>query len=86
MSTHRITIHPSGRDLYRVSGTVDLYDTGTPIPDAARSLIAAGASPSDMLTVASQDATFSPMPLGKLAAERPKPRQSEISQMLGMAR
>ena len=64
---HRITIRPSGGE-YRVSGAVIVEATGTPMPDAARALIAAGASPSDELSVASQDATFVPMALGKLAA------------------
>jgi hypothetical protein len=80
---HRIQLHPAGRDLYRVSGAVDLYDTGTPIPDAARALIAAGASPSDTLQASGADCTFSPMTLGRLTMPRKPPRKSDL---LAMAR
>jgi hypothetical protein len=76
---HTIRIHASGRDLYRTSGAVTLEDTGAPIPDAARALISAGASPSDTMSIASQDATFSPMPLGKLAATHKAPRKSDLA-------
>ena len=71
--THRIQLHASGRDLYRVSGAVDLHDTGTPILDAAKMLIESGASPSDTLHVVSADATFSDMPLGSILRPRRAP-------------
>ena len=68
----------SGGDKYRVTGAVDIYDTGAPILDAAQALIAAGASPSDTLQASGADCTFSPMTIGKLAAPRKPPRQSDV--------
>ena len=78
MTRHTIRIQASGRDLYRVSGAVDLYETGTPISDAAKSILAAGASPSDLLSVTGTDFVFSPMPLAKLAAPHKAPRKSDM--------
>jgi hypothetical protein len=76
---HRIQISASGPERYRVSGAVDLFGTGTPIPDAARALIAAGAEPSDTLSIASQDATFAPMPLARFAVHYKPPRKSDLA-------
>ena len=83
---HRIQLHASGRDLYRVSGAVDLYDTGAPIPDAARALIAAGASPSDTLQALGADCLFSPMALHRLTAPRRKPLRSDVEHQQAFGR
>ena len=78
---HTIRIHPSGGDKYRVTGAVDLYATGTPIQDAARALIAAGASPLDLMSVTGAEFLFSPTALVKLATPRKPPRRSDIERM-----
>jgi hypothetical protein len=77
---HRI--HISGE---RVTGAVALTSR-EPVIAAAKALLALGHAPSDMLHVTCPDVTIVPQSIGKLAAPRPKPRQSEIRQMLGMAR
>jgi hypothetical protein len=62
------------RGAYSVSGAVTLAESRNPIPDAARALLTAGASPDDMLNAIWPDATFVPMPLSKfMSAPKPTP-------------
>ena len=84
---HQIRILPAAQPgRFDVSGAVDLHDTGAPILDAAQALIAAGASPSDTLQASGADVTFSPMPLGKLAAPRPRTLRSTADYQHALAR
>ena len=71
---HRIQIHPSNRPgRHNVTGACRVDYTATPISDAARAILAAGASPSDMLHVAGGDVTILPMSLGSILRPRRAP-------------
>ena len=81
----RATAQP-GRCSVEHAGAIIVTDSASPIQDAAAKLKANGAGDSDMVHVVGADFVFSATPIWKLTAPRSKPRQSEIRQMLGMAR
>jgi hypothetical protein len=87
MQTHTIRILPGvqpGR--YSVAGAVQIADSASPIIDAAKAILAAGMAPSDELRIVSADATFSDMPLGKLAAPRQRTLRSTADYQHHLAR
>ena len=73
MQTHKNRILPGvqrGHYSADYNGSTIVTDSASPIVDAAKAILAAGMAPSDELRVICSDATFSPMPLHRLAAPR----------------
>jgi hypothetical protein len=72
---HAIRLSPAspGRYSAEFNGSAIVTDSKSAITDAARVILASGASPEDELCVAGTDFSFIPMPIGTLAAPRPKP-------------
>jgi hypothetical protein len=89
MTRHTIRILPGatpGRYSAEHKGRIIVIDSASPIIDAARTILAAGANDHDTLHVVSADATFSDMPLGKIVAPRPRTLRSTADYQHALAR
>ncbi len=76
---HTIQILPADKSgRFAVVGAVEIEDTNSPVREASKAILAAGASPSDILSVTG-DVTFVPMPLWKLTGDYRPPRKSDMA-------
>jgi hypothetical protein len=85
---HSIRLIPASPGKYSAdhNGSTIVTDSASPIIDAARAILAAGASDHDTMHVTCPDVSVIPQPLHRLAAPRRKPLQSDIRAAIGVAR
>jgi hypothetical protein len=75
---HTIRISQISSGKYAVTGSANITSTSSPVPDAARELLARGASLSDELRVNCGVVSILPQTLARLTAPRRKVLRSEI--------
>ncbi len=85
---HSIRLIPASPGKYSAdhNGSTIVTDSASPIIDAAKAILAAGADDRDTLSVVSPDVTILDMPLRKIAAPRPRTLRSESDYQRALAR
>ena len=79
MMRHTIRIYASAEPgRFAVTGAAQIADSDAPVKDAAKAILAAGASEHDTLRVIGADCSIADMPLWKLAANYRPPLRSAL--------